>query len=571
MPLPLLFIGIAAATGLAGAGKTVKAVVDNTNANKINTAANEGVDNARKRLEQQRGAVAQSLEKLGEEKLQILAGTVTSFVSAFEKIKNIDFTSSVGLEELEKLHIDQKDFEELKELGNFAIQVAGGVTAGAAGGALTAIGAYGAAQTFAAASTGTAIASLSGAAATNATLAFFGGGSLAAGGLGMAGGMMVLGGLVAGPALLVMGLITGAKSQEKLDQALLNQENAAADDKVDLFLAEADYIQKYTGSDFTQDVTKLGVTDFSNTYAYTVQCASDANGVVKGVSFQCCPAALIYRRSIAQDVLGTDDPAEVQKALSDWTKFNEVAAKAKEKGYYMTASESATYRVFSNNVTEPWVDADNNLQIPEAMKTWMQQAKDFTDKGYTQTCDIWSDECTAQMFGDGKVMCYFGPAWYYNFSMGNAQDAEKGCYGDWAICEGPQAHFWGGTWLLAPTGTDNPTMVADIMNLFINDEETCSKLVSDDMQFSNNQAVNAKFASDPNFGNAFLGGQNDTAIYVELAKNIVFENHTIYDQLINEDMQKCWREYCDGDVSEEQAMANFYAMVSESYPTIVTP
>lgn len=226
MPLPLLFIGIAAATGLAGAGKTVKAVVDNTNANKINTAANEGVDNARKRLEQQRGAVAQSLEKLGEEKLQILAGTVTSFASAFEKIKNIDFTSSVGLEELEKLHIDQKDFEELKELGNFAIQVAGGVTAGAAGGALTAIGAYGAAQTFAAASTGTAIASLSGAAATNATLAFFGGGSLAAGGLGMAGGMMVLGGLVAGPALLVMGLITGAKSQEKLDQALINKAQA---------------------------------------------------------------------------------------------------------------------------------------------------------------------------------------------------------------------------------------------------------------------------------------------------------------------------------------------------------
>ena len=226
MPLPLLFVGIAAATGLAGAGKTVKAVVDNTNANKINTAANEGVDNARKRLEQQRGAVAQSLEKLGEEKLQILAGTVTSFVSAFEKIKNIDFTSSVGLEELEKLHIDQKDFEELKELGNFAIQVAGGVTAGAAGGALTAIGAYGAAQTFAAASTGTAIASLSGAAATNATLAFFGGGSLAAGGLGMAGGMMVLGGLVAGPALLVMGLITGAKSQEKLDQALINKAQA---------------------------------------------------------------------------------------------------------------------------------------------------------------------------------------------------------------------------------------------------------------------------------------------------------------------------------------------------------
>ena len=361
----------------------------------------------------------------------------------------------------------------------------------------------------------------------------------------------------------------GGAYTEKVSQALLNQENAAADDKVDLFLAEADFIQNFTESNATQDVTKLGVTDFSNTYPYTVQTASDANGVIKGVSFQCCPAALIYRRSIAQDVLGTDDPAEVQKALSDWDKFSDVAAQAKAKGYMMTASESATYRVFSNNVDEPWVDADNNLQIPEAMKTWMQQAKDFTDKGYTQTCDIWSDECTAQMFKDGKVMCYFGPAWYYNFSMGNAQDAEKGCYGDWAICEGPQAHFWGGTWLLAPTGTDNPTMVADIMNTFINNEEVCTKLVKDDMQFSNNQKVNAACAAEG--GNAFLGGQNDTAVYVELAKNIVFENHTRYDQIINEDLQKCWREYCDGEVTEEQAMANFYAMVSETFPTIVTP
>ena len=72
-------------------------------------------------------------------------------------------------------------------------------------------------MTFASASTGTAISTLSGAAATNATLAFFGGGSLATGGLGMAGGMYVLGGLVAGPALMVMGMITEAKSKEKID------------------------------------------------------------------------------------------------------------------------------------------------------------------------------------------------------------------------------------------------------------------------------------------------------------------------------------------------------------------
>lgn len=363
----------------------------------------------------------------------------------------------------------------------------------------------------------------------------------------------------------------GGVYQDKLDEALLNQENASADEKIDMFLAEADYILKYTDSEFTQDITALGVTDFSNTYEYTVQAASDANGVVKGVSFQCCPAALIYRRSIAEDVLGTSDPAEVQAKLDSWEKFNAVAADAKAKGYYMTASESATFRVFSNNGTAPLVDESGKLALDDSIKAWQAQAKDFSDKGYTQTCDIWSDECTAQMFGDGKTMCYFGPAWYFNFSMGNAQDAEKGCFGDWAICQGPQAHFWGGTWLLAATGSDNPTMLADIMDTFINDEEVCTNLIANESQFTNNQAVNAKFAEDPSYGNAFLGGQNDVAVFVDLAKNIKFENKTIYDQLLCEGLQGYWREYCDGAATEEEAMSNYYKYINEKYPEIVTP
>ena len=363
----------------------------------------------------------------------------------------------------------------------------------------------------------------------------------------------------------------GGAYQQKLDEALLNQANAAADEKVDLFLAEADYILKYTNSEYTQDIQALGVTDFSNTYGYTVQAASDANGVVKGVSFQCCPAALIYRRSIAKDVLGTDDPAEVQAALDSWEKFEAVATDAKAKGYYMTGSFASTYRVFSNNVTAPWVDAEGNLAFDAQIQAWMDQTEKFIQNGYTLTSGIWDDETTAQMFADGKTMCFFGPAWYYNFSMGNAQDPEKGCYGDWAICQGPQAHFWGGTWLLAPTGSDNPTMLADVMDTFINDEEVCSNLVEKEMQFSNNQAVNAKFAADPEYGNAFLGGQNDTAIFVELAKNIKFENQTIYDQLLNEGLQSALQEYYRGSVDEDTALKNYYNYVNETYPAIMTP
>ena len=361
--------------------------------------------------------------------------------------------------------------------------------------------------------------------------------------------------------------------QNKLDEALLAQESAADDDKIDMFLIEADYALKYVDSPYTLDVrADIGLTDgdLDGQYKYTQDIAT-ADGVLKGVTWQATPGLFAYRRSIAKDVLGTDDPAEVQELLNSWDKFNAVAADAKAKGYLMTASEAATYRVFSNNVSEPWVDANNNLQIDPAIQTWMQQAKDFSDNGYTQDCDIWSDECTAQMFGEGKAMCYFGPAWYFNFSMGNAQDADKGCFGDWAICEGPQAHFWGGTWLLAPAGTDNPTMVADIMNTFINNEEVCTNLVKNEAQFSNNQKVNETVAQDPAYGSEFLGGQNDIALFCDLAKNIKFENHTIYDQLLNEGLQANWREYCKGTVTEDEAMSNFYKYINEKYPTIVTP
>ncbi len=226
MPIPFLFIGIAAATGAAGAGKTVKAGVDQSRAKKINANANEMIEYEAQVLDVLRKKCGSSLQSLGEEKVFVLNNGITEFLENFQKIKNVDFTESEGIMEVNKLKIEKKDFEDLEEMTKFSLSLAQGGLTGVAGGALTAFGAYSAATAFATASTGTAIASLSGAAATNATLAFFGGGALAANGLGMAGGMAVLGGLVAGPALLVMGLITGAKAGKSLENAYANKAKA---------------------------------------------------------------------------------------------------------------------------------------------------------------------------------------------------------------------------------------------------------------------------------------------------------------------------------------------------------
>ena len=115
--------------------------------------------------------------------------------------------------------------------------------------------------------------------------------------------------------------------QNKLDEALLKQDSAAADDKIDIFLIEADYALKYVDSDYTLDVKKdIGLTDddLKDQYQYTKDIVT-VDGVQKGTTWQATPGLFAYRRSIAKDVLGTDDPVEVQAALSDWDKFNDVA------------------------------------------------------------------------------------------------------------------------------------------------------------------------------------------------------------------------------------------------------
>ena len=91
MPLPLLFIGIAAATGSVGLGKGIKAGIDSVHAHSINQLSNKTVQEAAEQLNAQREACGRALRLLGEEKFFVLNCSIASFVRAFSRIKNIDF------------------------------------------------------------------------------------------------------------------------------------------------------------------------------------------------------------------------------------------------------------------------------------------------------------------------------------------------------------------------------------------------------------------------------------------------------------------------------------------------
>ncbi len=358
--------------------------------------------------------------------------------------------------------------------------------------------------------------------------------------------------------------------QNALDEALLGQEDAAADDKVDLFLVEADYALKYVDADATMSVSDLGITDadIADQYQYTKDVMTDSNGVLKGLSWQGCPGGFIYNRDIALEVLGTEDPAEVQEAVKDWDTYLETANKMKAAGYKMTSTVNDSYRVFSNNVSKPWVDADKKIQIDDNIKKWVDMSKEMVDAGETTTEDLWSDAWKTGFYPEGKTFGYFGPAWLFNFCMAADEEGSVANSGRWGLCVGPQSFFWGGTWICGATGTDNADLVADIMKTMTTDETVLTEIVNDDDDFANNSKVMEQFANDESYKSDILGGQNPNPIFCEGIKTVDLSNISSYDQGCTEKFQQAMKNYFDGNATYEEALEKFYSDVETTYPAL---
>lgn len=257
MPIPLLVgLGVAA-LGLYGAKKGLDAKDNNDRAEDLRNEAESIYNESKENLEQQRSDTNYMLEKLGATRLNVWAEDLGYFVKTFKKFKNVSWEGNIAEDKYIKNGV-----ESINNIEATTIKAGEIVSAGMgslAAGSLAGIAAYGGTMMLATASTGTAISALSGAAAANATLAWLGGGSLAAGGLGIAGGTMVLGGIVAGPILAVAGTFMAAKSEENLAKARkMHSEATEAAEKMDTMADALKHIHNLA-DDYNDFILKFSV------------------------------------------------------------------------------------------------------------------------------------------------------------------------------------------------------------------------------------------------------------------------------------------------------------------------
>jgi hypothetical protein len=210
-----LVIPLAAAI-VTGVGAASKGVTDLIRANQTVKAAQRDHEVAIAAVEVCQGRTHEIAEDYGKDQLRAQAETIGRFAAWLEKnehlVERLDRKVVAGVNvAVPSLPNMKFDVEQARSglVGGFG---ALGAAASAQGAALWGV------TSFATASTGTAISGLTGAAATNATLAWLGGGSLAAGGGGMAAGAIVLNLVMVAPAALITGItvgIVGAKQKTK--------------------------------------------------------------------------------------------------------------------------------------------------------------------------------------------------------------------------------------------------------------------------------------------------------------------------------------------------------------------
>ena len=379
--------------------------------------------------------------------------------------------------------------------------------------------------------------------------------------------------------------------QPALDAALKS-------DGVDLFAAEAAFVKKYTQGDGSKNAAtyeELGIENLEQKLKdaeiaqYTVDIGTNKDGKLVGLGYQATGGAFIYRRSIAKEVFGTDDPATIAKEIGPgWDQFWKAAEKLKAKNYGIVSGDGDVWHAVENSSDTGWLNADGKLVIDPKREEFFNISKKLKDNGWHNDTKDWTDAWYADMRDQAgknekgeadvktadtkKIFGYFGPAWLINYvivKQVNGEEKGQGTFGDWAICDSPVGFLWGGTWVLCAKNSKNKEAVKEFI------EWVTLDTTDDGLQY--------KWATGTLYGEggtkdsvasgavmkrakgdlAMLDGQNMFDVFVPANKNANGKTLTQYDESINSIWRDQVRMYTSGQKTKDQAIADFKQKVKD--------
>ncbi|MBQ8799969.1 MAG: carbohydrate ABC transporter substrate-binding protein [Lachnospiraceae bacterium] len=381
---------------------------------------------------------------------------------------------------------------------------------------------------------------------------------------------------------------TDQQYQPALDEMLKSKKDAP-----DIYGLEAAFVLKYTQGDaagFAATYDDLGIDTTKRladakiaTYASEVG-TRPADGKVVALPYQATGGCFLYRRSIAKDVWGTDDPAVISEKIGggsgNWDQFWVAAEELKAKGYGIISGDGDIWHAIENSSDSAWI-VDGKLNIDPKREALLDISKKLKDNDYHNETQDWQDGWFADMKGEGpkQVLGFFGPAWLINYSLAEncgddlTTEEREGTYGDWAITTSPVGFCWGGTYVASSkTAVKNMSdakkqVVADIIEwITLDTDENSLQYMWANGTFNPEKATKDAVASavvmeKSNGEVEILGGQDMFEYFVPAGDYATGANMTQYDEAIN----GCWRDavraYVAGKVDRAGAIEMFRADV----------
>ena len=394
--------------------------------------------------------------------------------------------------------------------------------------------------------------------------------------------------------------MTNGEYQTKLKAAL------GTSDAPDVVALEAAFVKQFVESDFLKDLgSLLPYAQEDQTYTFVTDVGTN-DGVTKAYAYQATPGALFYRRSLAKEYFGTDDPAEIQALLSDFDKYTEAAAVVKEKSggdTYMVASSGDFQNPFFANREQPWV-VDDTLVVDPMVQKYVDTAKLFRDEGYEAQAQQWQEGWFAGMNDSlvdaagtpKKVFSYFLPTWglpYVLAPNAKSADGSSDTSGDWGVITGPLPYQWGGTWLGVLKDAPHMDVAKDFVRFATLDQENLTNWatgvytneylkaidpqVPDDQMQAPGDFVSSKVVVDkiiPSFDNsdlsAFLAGQNSYAGFAEAAPSVNAKLMQGSDDAIQRAMNDPLNQYLNGEITLDEMWSTWKENLTLDFPDLMT-
>lgn len=399
--------------------------------------------------------------------------------------------------------------------------------------------------------------------------------------------------------------MTNGEFQTKLKSTL------QSGDVPDVVSLESAFVREYVESDYLADVSDLlPVAKELGTYQFTIDVGT-FKGKTKAFSYQATPGAMFYRRSLAKQYFGTDDPVKIQEMVSDMSKFEQTAKVIKEKSAgntYMVCSAGDFTNLFFANRKSPWV-VENKLVIDPKVYEMLDVAKIFRQNGYEAQANQWQEGWFAGMndsLVDAKgnpkqVFSYLLPTWGLPYvlmtnatpktSKDTGKTVGKDTTGDWACINGPMPYQWGGTWIGALKDSKNKDLAKEFIKFSTLNKDTLKnwalgtytneylkkidptigdKLGQGAGDFVSSQKVVEEITSkfDDAATAKFLSGQNSYKGFAAAAPTISLKLIQSSDDAIQRSLNDPLNNYVSNKATKEEAIKQFKDAVKNALPDI---